>query len=270
MTVSAPQTQTEKKPATRANPKRRVALVSGASRGIGYVTALALAKAGYDVAAVARDKLRLDDVRAKIAAFGVRALAVECDVTDAASVDTAVHAVVAALGPPSIVVNNAGMARSRPFTQITLAEWNEILSVNATGAFLLTHACLPAMLAANWGRVISVASTAAVQGFPYTAHYTASKHALLGMTRALAVEVATKGVTVNCVCPGFVDTEMTQRTIANIASATGRTEEESRRLIEAESPQKRLIAPEEVAAAVVYLASEEARGVNGQALVLNG
>jgi NAD(P)-dependent dehydrogenase (short-subunit alcohol dehydrogenase family) len=232
--------------------------------------ALALAKAGFDVAVVARDKVRLDDVRAKIASLGVRAFAVECDVTDAAGVDTAVHAVVAALGPPSVVVNNAGMARSRPFPQITYAEWNEILNVNVGGAFLVTHACLPAMLEAGWGRVISVASTAALQGFRYTAHYTASKHALLGMTRALALEVAAKGVTVNCVCPGFVDTEMTARSIENIAQATGRTLEESRRLLEAESPQKRLISTDEVAAAVVYLASDDARGVNGQAIVLNG
>lgn len=270
--MSAAPPQTQRKPAAMTNgaQKRRVALVSGASRGIGHATALALAKAGYDVAVVARDKLRLDEVRSSIAALGVRGFSVECDVTDPASVDTAVHAVVAALGPPAIVVNNAGMARSRPFPQITIAEWNEILAVNATGAFLLTHACLPAMLESGWGRVISVASTAALQGFRYTAHYTASKHALLGMTRALALEVAAKGVTVNCVCPGFVDTEMTQRSIENIAQATGRSIEESRRLLEAESPQKRLITPAEVAAAVVYLASDDARGVNGQAVVLNG
>ncbi len=270
--MSAAPPQTQRKPVAKQDgaQRRRVAFVSGASRGIGHETALALAKAGYDVAVVARDKLRLDEVRASIAALGVRALSVECDVTDPASVDTAVHAVVAALGPPAIVVNNAGMARSRPFPQITVAEWNEILAVNVTGAFLVTHACLPAMLEAGWGRVISVASTAALQGFRYTAHYTASKHALLGMTRALALEVALKGVTVNCVCPGFVDTEMTQRSIENIAQATGRSIEESRRLLEAESPQKRLITPAEVAAAIVYLASDDARGVNGQAVVING
>jgi 3-hydroxybutyrate dehydrogenase len=185
-------------------------------------------------------------------------------------VDAAVHAVVAALGPPTILVNNAGMARSKPFRDISFEEWNEILAVNATGAFLVTQACLPAMLERGWGRVINVASTAAVVGYRYTAHYTASKHALLGMTRALALEVATKGVTVNCVCPGFVDTEMTRQSVATIAQATGRSIDESRRLLEAESPQKRLITPEEVAAAVVYLAGDEARGVNGQAVVING
>jgi NAD(P)-dependent dehydrogenase (short-subunit alcohol dehydrogenase family) len=270
--MSAAPPQTQRKPAAKKadDGRRRVALVTGASRGIGYAVALALAKSGFDVAVIARDKVRLDDVRAKIAALGVRAFAVQCDVTDPSGVDTAVHAVVAALGPPSVVVNNAGMARSRPFPQITFAEWNEILSVNAGGAFLLTHACLPAMLEAGWGRIVNIASTAAVQGFRYTAHYTASKHALLGMTRALALEVATKGVTVNCVCPGFVDTEMTKRSIENIAQATGRSLEESRRLLEAESPQRRLITAEEVAAAVAYLASDEARGVNGQAIVING
>jgi 3-hydroxybutyrate dehydrogenase len=270
MTAAIP--QTERKPAVHdvTERRRRVALVSGASRGIGRVSALALARAGFDVAIVARDKERLEDVRAEAAACGARAFAVVCDVTDPAGVDTAVHAVVASLGTPAVLVNNAGMARSRPFAQISFAEWNEILAVNAGGAFLLTHACLPAMLEAGWGRVINVASTASLQGFRYTAHYTASKHALLGMTRALALEVAMKGVTVNCVCPGFVDTEMTRRSIDNIAQATGRSPEESRHLLEAESPQKRLIAPEEVAAAVVYLASDEARGVNGQAIVING
>ena len=264
--------QTQRKAALRENgaPQRRVALVTGASRGIGYTTAIALAKAGYDVAAVARDQLRLDDVRSEIAKHGVRSFSVQADVTDPDSVATGVHAIVAALGPPSVVVNNAGMARSRPFTKITFAEWNEILSVNATGAFLLTHACLPAMLEAGWGRVINVASTAALQGFRYTAHYTASKHAMLGMTRALALEVALKGVTVNCVCPGFVDTEMTSQSIETIAQATGRTLDEARRLLEQESPQMRLITPGEVASAVVYLASDAARGVNGQAIVING
>jgi NAD(P)-dependent dehydrogenase (short-subunit alcohol dehydrogenase family) len=270
MTAAPPQTQRKPVRTDDATKKRRLALVSGASRGIGYTTALALARAGYDVAAAARDQVRLDDVRSKIAALGVRAFAVQIDVTDRASVDAGVHAVVAAMGPPAIVVNNAGMARSRPFTDISYEEWREILDVNATGAFLMTKACLPAMLEAGWGRVINVASTAALQGYRYTAHYTASKHALLGMTRALALEVATKGVTANCVCPGFVDTEMTQRSIETIAGATGRSLADSRALLEAESPQKRLITPEEVAAAVVYLASDEARGVNGQALVING
>jgi len=270
MVVATPRTQKKRVLPEDVAGKRRVALVSGASRGIGAVTAVALAKAGFDVAAVARDKVRLDEVRSRIAAAGGRAFAVQIDVTDAASVETGVHAVVAALGPPAVVVNNAGMARSRPFHQISLAEWTEILAVNATGAFLMTQACLPAMLEAKWGRVINVASTAALHGYRYTAHYTASKHALLGMTRALALEVATRGVTANCVCPGFVDTEMTARSIETIAQSTGRSKDEARRLLEAESPQKRLITPEEVAAAVVYLASDDARGVNGQALVING
>jgi NAD(P)-dependent dehydrogenase (short-subunit alcohol dehydrogenase family) len=126
------------------------------------------------------------------------------------------------------------------------------------------------MLAARWGRVINVASTAALQGFPYTAHYTASKHALLGMSRTLALEVARKGITVNCVCPGFVDTEMTQRTIDNIVATTGRSAEKARKSLEVASPQHRLMTPDEIAAAVVYLASDAARGVNGDALVING
>jgi NAD(P)-dependent dehydrogenase (short-subunit alcohol dehydrogenase family) len=144
------------------------------------------------------------------------------------------------------------------------------MDVNARGAFLVAQAVLPVMLAAGWGRVVNVGSTAAVQGFPYVAHYVASKHALLGLTRALALEVAAKGVTVNCVCPGYVDTEMTARTIENIVRTTGRPAEEARRALESASPQRRLIRPDEVADAVAFLCTDGAAGVNGQAVVVNG
>jgi NAD(P)-dependent dehydrogenase (short-subunit alcohol dehydrogenase family) len=270
MPVAASPRKEAKAAPAGARPSRRTALVTGASRGIGRAVALALAEAGYDVAVAARDASRLIDVQGEIVARGARAFGVAVEVTDPVSVEAGVLAVTAALAPPTVLVNNAGIASSHRFAEIPPEEWARTLAVNATGPFLLTRACLPAMLAAGWGRIVNVASTAAVQGFPYTAHYTASKHAVLGMTRALALEVAAAGVTANCVCPGFVDTAMTERSIATIVERTGRTREEARRSLEAASAQRRFITPEEVAAAVVYLTTDAARGVNGQAIVLNG
>jgi NAD(P)-dependent dehydrogenase (short-subunit alcohol dehydrogenase family) len=175
-----------------------------------------------------------------------------------------------AVGAPSAVVNNAGVAVSGKFTELTTEDWNRTFDVNVTGAFLVTQACLPAMLAAGRGRVVMIGSTASVQGFPYVAHYVASKHAVLGLARALALEVASKGVTVNCVCPGYVDTELTRRSLENIVRTTGRPMEDARRALESASPQRRLMTPEEVADTVAWLCSDEAGGVNGQAIVVNG
>ena len=248
----------------------RPALVTGGGSGIGRAVALRLAQGGYAVAVCGRDRAKLDGVAAEIAAAGGRAVAVVLDVTDPVSVRAAVGRVRAAIGDPLVVVNNAGVAASRKFAELTRDDWDATMAVNATGPFLVTQACLPAMLAAGFGRVVNVGSTASVQGFPYVAHYVASKHALLGMTRALALEVATKGVTVNCVCPGYVDTEMTARSIDAIAKTTGRPSSDARRALESMSPQRRLIAPREVADAVLYLCSDAARGVNGQAVVVNG
>jgi len=247
-----------------------VALVTGGSRGIGRAIAVGLAAAGHDVAVGGRDAEALAVTCEAVSAHGVRALAVVLDVTESASVQAGVERVVAELGAPAVLVNNAGVASAAPFLALDEELWNRTFAVNVSGAFLVTRAVLPGMLAAGHGRIVNIGSTAALEGFPYTVHYTASKHALLGMTRALALEVARKGVTVNCVCPGFVDTEMTARSIRKIVETTGRTEEEALKSLESGSPQRRLIQPEEVADAVVYLAGDEARGVNGQALVVNG
>jgi 3-hydroxybutyrate dehydrogenase len=148
--------------------------------------------------------------------------------------------------------------------------WDRMMRVNATGAFYCTRAVLPIMLQAKWGRVVNIASVAAKAGGLYIAAYTASKHALLGLTRAVAAEVAARGITVNAVCPGYVDTEMTDDTTANISKRTGRTEEEARKIIEGFSPQGRLMTAAEVAALTTYLCSEVARGINGQSLVIDG
>jgi NAD(P)-dependent dehydrogenase (short-subunit alcohol dehydrogenase family) len=250
--------------------KRRVALVTGGSGGIGLAIAKALAKAGHDVAITARDAEKGADAIAEIKALGAQAYSVAMDVGCPDDVDEAVGAVTAVLGAPLVVVNNAGVAGAKPFHALTVEDWDEALAINARGPFLVTRACLPAMVERSWGRIISVASTAALEGVPYAAHYAASKHALLGLSRSLALEFARKGITANCVCPGFVETAMTVRSIENIVRSTGRTPEQARKALESGSPSKRLIQPEEVGAAVAYLASDAAYGVNGTHVVING
>ncbi len=250
--------------------ERRVALVTGGSRGIGRACATALAAAGYDVAVTARDTELGAAAVSAIEKHGVRGLAVAMDVRDADDIAAGVAAVTSGLGVPAVLVNNAGVANSAPFTRIKPQEWADTFAINVTGPYLLIRACLRGMLDAKWGRIVNVASVAALQGVAYASHYAASKHALLGLTRSLALEIASQGVTVNAVCPGFVDTEMTERSVEKIAKTTKRSTEEARSAIEKMSPQGRLMTPEEVAAAVVYLASDGARGVNGQAITING
>ena len=248
----------------------RVALVTGGGRGIGRAIALAFAREGAHVAVTARTAAELDAVAAEIRALGRKALAVSCDVGERAQVDQAVRRVAEGLGPVEILVNNAGIAVSAKLLDTDDALWERHLRVNLTGAFLMTRAVLPAMLAARWGRVVNVASIAGRQGYPYVAAYTASKHGLLGLTRALAQEVVTAGVTVNAICPGYVATELTWASARNIQERTGRTYDEAVRSLAAYSPQKRLIEPEEVAAVAVLLASDEARGVTAQAWNVDG
>jgi len=248
----------------------RVALVTGGGRGIGRAIALSLAAAGADVALAGRSREHLDEVATAIQKGGRRAQAIVCDVTDRAQVDDLFARVKSSLADPLILVNNAGIAASAKLTETTDEMWDQIMRVNATAAFYCTRAALPAMLAAKWGRVVNVASVAARAGAPYLAAYAASKHALLGLTRAVALEVATRGVTVNAVCPGYVDTEMTDRSAANIAALTGRHEDAARKILEGFSPQKRLMTAEEVAGLATYLCSEAARGISAQGIVLDG
>jgi NAD(P)-dependent dehydrogenase (short-subunit alcohol dehydrogenase family) len=248
----------------------RIALVTGGGRGIGRAIALSLASAGADVAVTARSSRELDESAAAIRALGRRAEAIVCDVADRAQVDAMVARVKTALGDPLILVNNAGIAGSAKLTDTTDEMWDQMLRVNATGAFYCTRAVLPLMLQAKWGRVVSMASVTARAGAPYIAAYTASKHALLGLTRAVAAEVASRGITVNAVCPGYVDTEMTDASTANIVKRTGRTEEDARKILEGFSPQGRLMTAAEVAAMTTYLCSDAARGINGQGIVIDG
>lgn len=220
----------------------RLAVLTGASGGIGQAVAEALKASGHCVVALGHK---------------------DCDVTDEAQVG----AVFAELGPVDVLVNNAGIAESAPVHKTTLSDWERHLRVNATGAFLTTRAVLPGMRERGFGRLICVASTAALTGTPYTAAYTASKHAMLGLVRAVAAELAGTGVTSNAVCPAFVDTPMTQRSIERIVERTGRTPEAAAKALIGNG---RLLEPEEVAAAVDYLASDAAAAVNGQTLVLDG
>jgi 3-hydroxybutyrate dehydrogenase len=247
-----------------------VAVVTGAGSGIGRAVALALAREGASVGLVGRTAEKLGEVEVEISSAGGTALVAPADVTVRADVERSVRSVVELLGAPAILVNNAGVARSVPFAKTTVELWNEMITADLTSVFLVTQAALPHLLASGRGRIVSVASVAGLRGFPYVSAYCAAKHGVVGLTRALAAELADRNVTANAICPGYVDTPMTDRTLANIVEKTGMTLAEARAQIEKTSPQRRLIEPEEVAAMVLYLCSPEAKGVSGQAIPLCG
>lgn len=248
----------------------RAAVITGGGRGIGAVVARRLAAAGAPVLVTARSLDQVEAVAARLRESGAHAVAAACDVADEASVAALMETAARELGAIHILVNNAGTASSAPLHRTSLEEWNRMLAVNATGAFLCTRAVLPGMVERGWGRVVNVASVAGLHGARYIAAYAASKHAMVGLTRAAAAEVAGRGVTVNAVCPGYVDTPMTRETIARIVERTGRTPEEAESAILGSSPMGRLITPDEVAGAVAYLCGAAAASVNGQALAMDG
>ena len=248
----------------------RVALVVGAGRGIGRACAERLAAAGAAVSVAARTRAEVEAVATAIAGAGGRARACVADVTDAASLAAALAATAEAFGPCDTVVNAAGIAESAPVARTDDALWGRMLATNATGTFALLRLAVSPMATRGFGRFIGIASIIGKVGAPYVAAYAASKHAVLGLLRSAALEWATKGVTINAVCPGYVDTPMTDATVANIAAATGRTTEAARAALVAMNPQRRLVTPAEVAHAVCFLATREAGAINGQAINVDG
>jgi NAD(P)-dependent dehydrogenase (short-subunit alcohol dehydrogenase family) len=243
----------------------RVALVTGAGRGIGRAVAQRLSRQGLRVALVARHSAELDETAAGCAG---PALAVPADVTDPGQVEGAYAAVEQSWGPVEVLVAGAGAGHSARLDRTTDADWQRMLELNLTAPFRCIRRAVPAMRAAGWGRMVVIASSAARVGEPYVAAYTASKHGVLGLVRSAAAELARTGVTVNAVCPAYVDTPMTDATVANIAATTGRTVAEARRALERKQPIGRLIRPDEVAAAVWFCATNEA--VTGQAINVDG
>ncbi len=240
----------------------RTALVTGGGTGLGAALARALAAGGATVWVAGRTAARLEAV----AASDARVHPLPLDVTDEAAVARAFDQI----GTPEIVVANAGAAESAPLAATTLETWQAMLAVNLTGVFLTLREAARRLGKAEYGRLIVVASTAGLKGYAYAPAYTAAKHGAVGLVRATALELARTGVTVNALCPGFLDTEMTDRSIANISDKTGKTPEDARAALEAMSPQRRLIAPEEVARAALWLCTPEARGVTGQAIPIAG
>jgi NAD(P)-dependent dehydrogenase (short-subunit alcohol dehydrogenase family) len=243
----------------------RVALVTGGGRGIGRVVAQRLSRQGLRVALVARHTADLDETAAGCAG---PALVVPADVTDPDQIERAYATVEQHWGPVEVLVAGAGAGHSARLDRTTDADWQRMLELNLTAPFRCIRRAVPAMRAAGWGRVVVIASSAARVGEPYIAAYTASKHGVLGLVRSAAAELARTGVTVNAVCPAYVDTAMTDATVATIASTTGRTPEEARRALERKQPIGRLIRPDEVADAVWFCLTSEA--VTGQAINVDG
>jgi len=234
-------------------------LITGGGSGIGADLARGFAAAGAEVVIAGR---RLDVLGVVARKTGARAI--QADVTDEASV----MRLFAEAGPCEIVIANAGAADSAPFGKTSLAQWHAMLGVNLTGTFLTFREGLKQM--PGWGRIIAIASIAGLRGYPYVAPYVAAKHGVVGLTKALALEVAKREITVNAICPGYVATEMTERSVANIRAKTGMDEAEALAALTKTSPQNRLIEPSEITSLAVWLCSEDARGMNGQALSLAG
>ena len=248
----------------------KIAIVTGAARGIGQSIALKLAANGADLALCDLNAEWLAETAEKVQALGRRAECYSVNVAEGAAVTAVVKQIGTDFGGVDILINNAGFAPSAPLRSVTLEDWERVFAVNMTGTFLCTQALLPGMIEAGWGRVVNIASIAGKVGHPYIAAYTASKHAVIGFTRAVAMEAAPHGVTVNAVCPGYVDTPLTDVSVERIVAKTGISADEALEYMTKMSPQGRLIDAEEVAYLTLCLCDPRARGVNGQGLVVDG
>jgi NAD(P)-dependent dehydrogenase (short-subunit alcohol dehydrogenase family) len=242
------------------------ALVTGGGTGVGRAIALALAETGVAVTICGRRKEQL----AAVVDANQRIFAIAADVTEVGAMTALYAEAEKARGPVDIVVANAGMSGSSPAQRTSLGDWQRTLDINLTGSFLTVKPALAGMTAAKSGRVLFVASTAGLKGYAYVAPYVAAKHGVVGLMRALATELARTGVTVNAVCPGFVETDMLEESVRRIVDKTGRTVEQARASLAATNPQGRFIQPQEVAAAVLWLCSEAAGSITGQAISLSG
>jgi NAD(P)-dependent dehydrogenase (short-subunit alcohol dehydrogenase family) len=241
------------------------AVVTGGARGIGAAVTRALAAHGANVTMLGRSPTPSTDL-----ADDPQLHYVQADVCEPAELHRAFDAARARFGAVYILVNNAGQGVSAPFIKTDLSLWRSMMQINLDGAFHCTQAALPDMLSGKWGRIVNIASTAGLIGYAYVSAYCAAKHGMIGLTRSLALEVANKGVTVNAVCPGYTETKMLQRTIDGIVAKTGRTPAEARAELSSSNPQKRMIQPEEVANAVMWLCLPGSEAITGQSIAVAG
>jgi NAD(P)-dependent dehydrogenase (short-subunit alcohol dehydrogenase family) len=243
----------------------RVAVVTGASRGIGAAIARRLSTEGLKVALVARSGDAIAELARELGGIAITA-----DVTAKGASETIIEETTSRLGPPSVIVPNAGIEVSHKLGATSDEAWDNVMAVNTTAVFRLCRAAIPGMVERGYGRVVVVASTAGLVGYAYTSAYCASKHAVVGLVKAIAMEIATSQVTINAVCPGFVDTPMTDRSVARIVEKTGRDAGTAKAALAKTSPQQRLFDPDEIAHLVASLLPHEARGIHGQALAISG